>query len=54
MNIIILYTLDLTNTNYIAFLSNYSNILFNFIYFLTFSSVVGAGVKFLNIYKTCK
>jgi hypothetical protein len=53
LNIYMLFFLDLTNASYIWVLSRLTLILFNFIFTLTFTSVVGAGVKSVNIYKTC-
>jgi len=54
MNIILLFSIDISTSTNVKFLAQFTPILFNIIYFLTFSSVVGAGVKYLNIQKTCR
>src|SRR5690606_24875236 len=41
-------------TNFIDFYSFFSREIFNFMYVLTFVSLIGNGVKFLNSYKKCK
>ena len=52
-NIFLLFEFQ-TFDNFTTFYSLFAREVFDFIYFFTFVSLVGNGVKFLNSYKKCK